>query len=307
MAIDEHLRAILRSVWHRTAETCVETHDSSDSRWSVTIDGGRYTVRIAPESRRLGLVASLDAAEALAAAGIPIGKPVRTADGALTATTSFGDMALVYAVSGRPLRALDPLDQQWWGDLLGRAHRALLGHQASVPARLSLPALAGSHLAVASWLRPALSDVAAAVTRLMVTDQLTYGVLHGDPRPEGFHLDPETGATAMTGWGRPTVGPLVYDAAIAVRHAGGIEAAEEFIDGYISAGPVTGDELSVALGVMLRLHWALVAEDHARAIAGTGSIVPLPRATASAIAARRDGLEVARQALADLAHVDRAE
>jgi hypothetical protein len=58
---------------------------------------------------------------------------------------------------------------------------------------------------------------------------------------------------------------------------------------------------------MLRLHWALVAEEHARTLAVTGSSVPLPRASAMAVAAHRDALEEARQALADLASAERAE
>jgi Ser/Thr protein kinase RdoA (MazF antagonist) len=245
--------------------------------------------------------------EALAGADVVVGRPVRTADGALTATTAIGDMALLAGVPGRPLDPADPLDQQWWGDLLGRAHRALLPHQRFVPGRLEMPEVSGSHLAVASWLRPALSDVVVAVSRLMVTDQLTYGVLHGDPRPDEFHLDEATGATAMSGWGAPLIGPLVYDVAVAVRHAGGIEQASDFVDGYVSAGPVTRDEMTVALPAMLRLHWALIADDHARALTITGSAVPLPRASAIAVAARRDALAEARVVLADLAAAQRAE
>ncbi len=306
VASEEHIRATLRSVWQLAAETCIERGDSSESYWSVTIDDGRYTVRIVPDSKRHELVASLIAAETLAGSGITVGRPVRTKDGALTATTAFGDVAVVHDVPGRPLVATDPLDQQWWGDLLGRTHRVLLGHQGAVAARLVLPDLTGAHLAVAAWLRPSLSGVAAAVTKLMVTDQLTYGVLHGDPRADLFRIDPDTGGTGLTGWGVPRVGPLSYDVAGAVRHIGAT-STEDFLDGYASAGPVTRDEIGVALPVMLRLRWAHVAEAHARVLATTGSIVPLPRADAIAVAARRDRLEEARAALADLADADRAE
>jgi Ser/Thr protein kinase RdoA (MazF antagonist) len=307
MATEKHVRSILRTVWHLTAETCEPLVAVSDSRWSVTIDGERYLVRITPDSRRAQLLASLSVAEALETAGIVIGRPVRTANGALSAATTAGDMALLSGVSGRPLDATDPLDQQWWGDLLGRAHKALLRHQRFVSGRLASPELIGAHLNVAAWLRPALAEVVQAVSRLMVTDQLTYGVLHGDPRPDGFHLDIETGATALSGWGAPLIGPLVYDVAVAVRYAGGIGHADDLVDGYVSAGPVGRDELTVALPVMLRLHWALVADEHARTLAVTGSPVPLPRASAMAVAARRDALEEARQALADLASAERAE
>jgi homoserine kinase type II len=201
----------------------------------------------------------------------------------------------------------DPVDQQWWGDLLGRTHDVLQKQQHAVFARLAMPDLAGTHVTAAAWLRPALTDVVGAVSRLMVTDQLTYGVLHGEPRADWFRLDPDTGVVAMTGWGAPVLGPLVYDLAVAVRYAGGLDHAAELLDGYVSAAPVTRDELAVALPVMLRLHWALHAEDLARAVTAAGTQVPLPRASAMAVAARRDALEEARRALADLAAAERAE
>jgi Ser/Thr protein kinase RdoA (MazF antagonist) len=302
VATDEHVRATLRSVWQLAAETCVPAGDSSGSEWSVTIDGRRYTVRIAPPSQRHDLVASLAIAETLDGAGIAVGRPVRTVDGALTATTSAGDMAVLLAVPGRPLDANDPLDQQWWGDLLGRAHRVLLRSQAGVPVRLGLPAASGPHLGVAPWLRAALADVSAAVTRLLVTDQVTYGVLHRDPRASGFRLDPGTGRTGLDGWGAPRVGPLVYDIAVAVRDAGGVAAAGDFIDGYVSAGPVTADEIAATLPVMLRLHWALIAEDRAREIAAGGS-----DGSAGDRAGSPEALDEARRVLAALAIEDQAE
>ncbi len=315
MGTDELVRATLRSVWQLAAETCQPVDDSSVSEWSVTIDGGRYTARITPDIRRAEVVAALLTADVLAAAGLGIGRPVRTVDGALTVATADGDMSLVQDVAGRPLDAEDPLDQQWWGDALGRAHQALLTHQTAVPRRLSLPEAAGAHLAVEPWLRAALADAAESVTRLLVTDQLTYGVLHGDPRAAEFRLDASTGRTGLAAWGVPRVGPLVYDVAVAVRHAGGAAAAEGFIDGYVSAGPVTRDEVAVALPVMLRLHWALVAEEHARALtrvppqrnAGPNPAGAPTEKTGLTEKNRRDALEEARQVLAALAEADRAE
>jgi Ser/Thr protein kinase RdoA (MazF antagonist) len=306
VATDEQVRATLRAVWHVAPIDCVPIDDVPGSRWSVTIDEDRYIVRVGADAHRGDLIASLTVAGALAAAGVPIGEPVRTADGALTATTGIGEMALVHDVPGRPLDPADPLDQQWWGDLLGRAHAALRHTAATTHDRLALPA-SGPHLDVAGWLRPALLDVVAAVTRLTVTDQLTYGLLHGSPGPDSFRIDPGTGRVSLTAWGAPLHGQLVYDLAVAVRYAGGIERADELIDGYAASGPVGRDEIAVALPTMLRLHWALVADSHARALAATGSVVPLPRAAALSVAARRDELEHVRQVLTDLAHAQRAD
>jgi Ser/Thr protein kinase RdoA (MazF antagonist) len=307
VATEQHVRSVLRTVWHLTAEACEPAGTESDSRWSVTIGNRRYMLRIAPDSRRSQLLGSLAMTEALDAAGIVVGRPVRTASGALTASTGAGDMALLSGVPGRPLDPRDPLDQQWWGDLLGRAHSVLQKQQHAISARLAMPDLSGTHLSAAAWLRPVLTDVVVAVSRLMVTDQLTYGVLHGDPRADCFRLDPATGVVAMTCWGAPVLGPLVYDLAVAVRDAGGTEHASELLDGFVSSGPVTRDELAVALPMMLRLHWALYAEELARGVAAAGTVVPLPRASAMAVAARRDALEEARRALADLAAAERAE
>jgi Ser/Thr protein kinase RdoA (MazF antagonist) len=117
-----------------------------------------------------------------------------------------------------------------------------------------------SHLGVEPWLRPAVADAVTAITRLMVTDRLTYGVLHGDPAPAGFVVDPDTGRTGLFDCGASGTGPLVYDVAAAITYAGGTEQAGEMLDGYRAAGPVSADELDAVLPVMLRLRWAVQAE-----------------------------------------------
>jgi homoserine kinase type II len=321
VATVEQVRGMLRAVWHVTADECAADVDAGGSmpgsRWYVTIAKAPYVVWLVPESHRPGLLASLQAAEALALAGITVDAPVHTADGALTAMTGIGEMTLCTQVTGRPLDGHDPIDQQWWGDLLGRAHAALRRHQPVSSKRLALPVVTATHLGIADWLRPVIAEVVLAVTRLTVTDQLSYGVLHGDPGPGMFRIDTTTGRTALTRWGsadgvggtggHPLIGPLVYDVAVAVRYAGGLADADELIDGYVSAGPVARDELATALPTMLRLHWALIADQHARALASTGSMVPLPRAAALLAAARRDALEEARKVLAELANVERAD
>ena len=70
---------------------------------------------------------------------------------------------------------------------------------------------------VEPWLRPAVAGAVAALTRLSVTDRLTYGVLHGDPLPGAFRLDPHTGRTGLLHWGYAATGPLVFDLAVGRR------------------------------------------------------------------------------------------
>jgi homoserine kinase type II len=99
-------------------------------------------------------------------------------------------------------------------------------------------------------------------------------MLHGDPAPCGFVVDPSTGRAGLLDCGGGGVGPLVYDVAAAVVYAGGLARSAELIDGYLAAGPVRRDELDAALPVLLRLRWAVQADRAAR----LGAAEPLRRA-----------------------------
>jgi homoserine kinase type II len=108
------------------------------------------------------------------------------------------------------------------------------------------------------------TDAISATTRLTVTDRLTYGVLHGDPAPGDFVVDPASGRAGLLDCGVGGTGPLVYDVAAAVAFAGGPGHAAELLDGYLAAGPVPADELHAALPVLLRFRWAVQADRAAR-------------------------------------------
>jgi homoserine kinase type II len=208
------------------------------------------------------------------AAGVGAGTPVRAADGALTIMEGGGALAVLRLVPGRPLRAGDPLDQQWWGSTLGAAHRALrrFVHPALVKFDPAAVPQEGPHLSLEPWLRPAIRHSTAAVRRIMVTDQLTYGVLHGDPQAPRFRLDPSTGAIGLVRWTGVGTGPLVSDLAVAVLAAGGPAAAAGLVDAYLRASPVPPDECEAVLPALLRLHVALAAAATAgRICAGGGT------------------------------------
>ncbi|WP_433609344.1 phosphotransferase [Dactylosporangium sp. CA-139114] len=220
---------------------------------------------------RSGLEAGLAAAGHVDACGVGAGSAVRAADGALTVATGDGVVALLHLVPGRPLRAADPLDRQWWGDTLGSAHRTLrrFTHQHLAKFDPAASAAAGRHLAADPWLGPALRDTAAAVRRIMVTDQLTYGVLHNDPRAAHFRLDPATGAVGLVGWSAAGTGPLLADLAAAVLAAGGPDAADGLVDAYLHSSRVPRDECEAVLPALLCLATALAAAGvAARAHAG---------------------------------------
>jgi Ser/Thr protein kinase RdoA (MazF antagonist) len=206
------------------------------------------------------------AAERLSATGIAAGTPIRAVDGALTVVVGGVGAALLEHVPGRPLDAADPLDQQWWGDALGAAHRALAEFSHPAFTRFHWVRTDAVHLGVEDWVRPAVSAAVDAVAKLCVTDQLSYGVLHGDPAPDAFLLDIDTGRTGLIDWGSAATGPLMYDVASAVMYAGGPDLAVELLDGYASAGPVPADEIEAALPTMLRFRHAVQADYFARRV-----------------------------------------
>lgn len=269
MPDDDLLRSLLRDQWHLNPTEIAALPGALMSRaWRVTAGDEQYLARLTDVPARQPVEAGLAAAEHLRGWGMAVGAGVRTLGGALTAATPDGGaLAVLSLVPGRPLAGGDPVDQQWWGDRLGAVHRAL--QQFHHPGLRSWPLVDpdAPHLGLEPWLRPAVTDAVTATTRLTVTDRLTYGVLHGDPAPGGFVVDPDTGRTGLLDCGASGTGPLVYDVAAAVVYAGGAEASAEFLDGYLAAGPVHRDELEVALPVLTRFRWAVQADRCARLLA----------------------------------------
>lgn len=274
----ELLRSTLRDEWHLVPSEITALDDVLLSHgWEVTAGPDRYVVRLSDLDARLPVEAGLAAADHLRGRDIAAGEPVRTLSGGLTAQTEAGAFAVLRRVPGRRLDGRDPIDQQWWGDRLGAVHRALQGfHHPGLRPWQPLDSEA-AHLDVEPWLRPAVAEASAAAKRLTVTDRLTYGVLHGDPAPGGFVVDPGTGRAGLLDCGASGVGPLVYDVAAAVVYAGGLPRAGELIDGYLAAGPVGADELHAVLPVLLRLRWAVQADRAAR----RGALDALHRAKAA--------------------------
>ncbi|GAA0803325.1 phosphotransferase enzyme family protein [Spirilliplanes yamanashiensis] len=262
------IRASLRRHWHLRPSAVVEMPAGWMSRaWAVRDDSGLYVVRLVDDVARQPFEAGLAAAQHLHDAGFTIGEPVRTLGGSLTAAAPDGTLGLVRRVPGDLLDGRDPVDQRWWGERLAAAHAALTGFTHRGLQRWHWLHPDAAHLTVEPWLRPAVADAVAALTRLTVADQLTYGVLHGDPAPEAFVVDGRTGRTGIVDWGPCGTGPLVYDLAAAVAYAGGPGAAGDLIDAYVSAGPVGRDEVEAALPVLLRFRWAVQADWHARRLA----------------------------------------
>jgi Ser/Thr protein kinase RdoA (MazF antagonist) len=258
---DDLLRSTLRDQWHLVpAEITALPGGLLSHGWDVTAGGERFVARLTHPTARQPVEAGLAAAEHLRGTGIEAGEPVRTLAGGLTAETPAGAMAVLRRAPGRTLDGRDPIDQQLWGDRLGAVHRRLQDFHHAGLRRWNLLDPDASHLAIQPWLRPAVTEAVTAMTRLTVTDRLTYGVLHGDPAPEIFLVDPATGRAGLLDCGASGTGPLLYDVAAAVVYAGGPETAAELLDGYLAAGPVDQGELHAALPVLLRFRWAVQAD-----------------------------------------------
>ena len=265
MPHDDLVRSTLRDQWHLVPFEIFALPDAVMSRgWEVSAGPDRYVVRLSETAARQPVEAGLAAAEHLRGRDIPAGEPVRTLSGGLTVQIAAGALAVLRRVPGRRLDGRDPVDQQWCGDRLGAVHRALQGFHHPGLRPWQLPDPDAGHLAVEPWLRGAVADAVTATTRLTVTDRLTYGVLHGDPAPAGFVVDPSTGRAGLLDCGASGLGPLVYDVAAAIVYAGGPAHAAELIDGYLAAGSMDADELHAALPVLLRLRWAVLADRAAR-------------------------------------------
>jgi Ser/Thr protein kinase RdoA (MazF antagonist) len=262
---DDFLRSTLRDQWHLLPTEMIELPLTLLSRgWEFVAGGGTYVARLVEIGSRHRMECGLAVSMHLRGHRIDAGEPVRTLGGALTAATPHGALAVLRRIPGRRLDGRDPVDQQWWGERLGAVHRALQGfrHPGLRPWRPLDPE--APHLDAEPWLRATVTAALAAAKRLTVTDHLTSGVLHGDPAPEMFLLDPATGRSGLLYCGAGGTGPLVHDVAAAVAYAGGAEHAGEFLDGYLAAGPVGADELEAALPVLLRLRWAVQADLAAR-------------------------------------------
>lgn len=296
MSYDDLIRSVLHDRWHRSPSDIVALPAGLMSRaWAVTAGGESYVARLVDPASRQPFEAALAAADHLRGRGIAAGAPVRTLAGGLTADTPVGTVGVLRRVPGRPLDGQDPVDQQWWGDRLGASHRALEGFDHPGLRRWNWLDADGPHLDVEPWVRTAVGSAIVAMTRLTVTDRLTYGVLHGDPTPESFVVDPETGRAGLTDWGACGTGPLVYDVAAAVVYAGGLPAAGELLDGYLAAGPVDRCELEAALPVLLRFRWAVQADWYARRLSAAQTSRP------ARIPVDRAALRRAREALESMA------
>jgi Ser/Thr protein kinase RdoA (MazF antagonist) len=129
-------------------------------------------------------------------------------------------LALLTWVPGQALAGQDETEQDLIGTTLAKVHRALAGFEVEGARRFHWVDPGADHLALRPWLRPAVKAALDALGTVHL-DRMTWGLLHVDPAPEAFRLDPATGRCGVIDWSCALYGPLLYDLASAVMYVGG--------------------------------------------------------------------------------------
>ena len=260
------LSSHLADAWDLGTPT-IESHDRGmNSRtWFVTDGADRYVAKAVAADAHLRFVSGLAVASHVQAAGIPAGASVPTRDGSSFVQLDGQTLALLTFVNGSELLGESEAEQRLIGTTLARAHRALSGVSVPGADRFHRIDRDAAHLSIRDWVRPAVADALAAWERLP-PESLTWGLIHTDPAPEAFLLDPDTGVCGLIDWDTGMVGPLMYDLASAVMYVGGPNKQEALVDAYLGEGVLDRSEVERTLAPMLRVRWAVQADYFARRI-----------------------------------------
>jgi Ser/Thr protein kinase RdoA (MazF antagonist) len=285
------LIASLQGSWGLTG-AWVRVHDGGmgSQTWFVDLGDQRWVAKAVDARDGSQLAGGLAIARRLEQAGIPAGAAVPAAGGELCVPVADAWLALLTWVPGQPLTGRDSREQDLIGATLARVHRALTGYEVAGAQRFHWVDPDAEYLSLRPWLRPAIT---AALQGLDTArpGTMTQGLLHADPAPEAFRLDPATGRCGIIDWSYAQHGPLLYDLASAVMYVGGPASATALTSAYLREGSLGAAELEHGLEPMLRFRWAVQANYFAWRIAGnnlTGISGP---------AENEKGLEDARRAL----------
>jgi Ser/Thr protein kinase RdoA (MazF antagonist) len=261
---DEDVRQLLRRFWGLAESTHVARHDGGmgSQTWIVNHGGRRWVAKSVAPHLADSFAHGLEVARLLDDAGIRSGAPAPALSGSMTVDTASGDrVALLTWVPGSPLTGTDEAEQRLIGDTLARVHRVLRNREVPGAQRFHWVDPAAAHLELRPWLRPAVTAAVDALTALQARERAwPQGLLHADPAPEAFRLDPASAQCAIIDWGSALYGPLLYDLASAVMYLGGPTSAAAMIDAYQAAPLLSGREIADGLPVMLRFRWGVQAD-----------------------------------------------
>jgi Ser/Thr protein kinase RdoA (MazF antagonist) len=261
------LAAFLGRYWNLVdVRIAIHNGGMGSATWFVERDGGRWVAKAVAPAAGSQFAGGLGIARWLERAGIPAGAPVPAADGQLAVNVGEGWLALLTWVPGHPLTGRDSAERELIGTTLAGVHRALADHTADGAQRFHWVDPDADRLSLRPWLRPA---IRAALDALDAADpnRMSWGLLHADPAPGAFRLDPASGRCGIIDWSYYLHGPLLYDLASAVMYVGGADHAGELIQAYLREGVLDPAEVHAGLAPMLRFRWAVQADYFAWRIA----------------------------------------
>ncbi|GAA1371289.1 phosphotransferase enzyme family protein [Catellatospora chokoriensis] len=267
MIDSDRLSGLLADHWG-LVDVRVEVHNGgmNSATWWVDHDGRRDVAKHTPGWNRDKFVGGLTVASHVQRAGIPAGAPILTTSGRLAAETADGPVALLQHVPG----AEPPDDESGLraiGETLGRVHVAVRDIRVAGAEQFHWVDPNAAHLDHApGWVKPGITK-ALAMLDALDPPSLTWGMLHTDPAPEAFLVDPATGDVGLIDWAVAMSGPLLYDLASAVMYVGGKVAAQSLLAAYVRTGALGEDEIERGLDVFHRFRWAVQADYFAGRIA----------------------------------------
>jgi homoserine kinase type II len=267
MVSEPVLASWLEHYWNLTdAQVSPHNGGMGSATWFITRGSDRWVAKLVAPPAGRQFTGGLTIAQTLEKAGIPAGAPVPARDGPIAVDVGEGWLALLTWVPGHPLAGESPTDQRLIGRTLAAVHAALISKDTTGAQRFHWVDRGADHLALRPWLRPA---IWAAVDGLTAAGQesMTWGLLHADPAPEAFRLDPATRRCGVIDWSYFLHGPLLYDLASAVMYVGGPGHAADLIDAYLPHDLLKPSEITRGLAPMLRFRWAVQADYFARRIA----------------------------------------
>ena len=259
MVTDPALASCLRRYWDLAgARVTVHNGGMGSQTWFVELGDRRWVAKaVAPEAGRQ-FAGGMAIAQRLEQAGIPAGAPVPATGGQLVVRAGHDWLALLSWVPGHPLTGQDRAEQALIGTTLARVHRALAGFEVERADRFHWVDPDADYLSLRPWLRAAITAALRDLDEAR-PDRAQWGLLHADPAPDAFRLDPATGQCAVIDWSSAVYGPLLYDVASAVMYVGGPGSAEELVRAYLDEGTLPADEVERGLAPMLRFRWAVQA------------------------------------------------
>jgi homoserine kinase type II len=261
---DDRIRAAVADYWGLAVAEVEPHHGGMNSAtWFVTQGAQRWVAKSVAPHNGPAFAAGLAVAALLDASGIPAGRPEPAVDGRIVVQVDASPLALLAWVPGAPVPGAGPEDQDVIGATLGRVHLALKDADVPGSERFHWVDPTAAHLDARPWVR---EHVAAGVAGYDELDPqtLTHGLLHTDPAPEAFRLDPATGVCGLIDWPSAINGPLLYDLASAVMYVGGPARADRLVAAYLAQGALDEAEVERGLMGLLRFRWSVQADYFAR-------------------------------------------